>query len=96
MASAVSEKSDTSEKCPMFIEPMSGQTIISVHSIQVKDGDFADGTRPESESPRSVSPDGCCRGTQCGLYVLTEKFPKDGCLYFVVSVFYARNQKTLV
>lgn len=96
MSSAASEKSDTSEECPVFIEPMSGQALISVHGVQVKDGSFADGTRPESESPGSVSPDEGCRGTQWGLYVLTEKFPKDGCLYFVVSVFRARNQKTLV
>lgn len=96
MASAASEKSDTSEKCPVFIEPMSGQALISVHGIQVKDSNFADGTRPESESPRSVSPDGCCGGTQWGLCVLTEKSPEDRCLYFVVSVFYARDQKSLV
>lgn len=78
-------------QCSLRKVSMPGQALISVHGIQVKGGNFADGIRPESESHRSGSPDGCCRGTQWGLYVLTEKFPKDGCLYFVESVFYARN-----
>lgn len=71
------------------------QTLVIVHSIQLKGGTFSDGVRPGSETPGSVCLVGWCRGTQWAVYVLTEKFPKDGYLYLVVSVFYARNQETL-
>lgn len=59
----------------------------------MKDGTFSGGVRPGSETPGSVKLGGWCRGTQWGVRVLTEKFPKDRYLYFVVSVFYARNQE---